>query len=278
VFTAGGLLSAAVQRSATLALIAFAATITIAGVVAQNRDPIRVATRLVQVHVVVHDRDGRAVTDLSPQDFRLMEDGREQPIALFEVEGRPATTNPARQSTPPGLFTNRVDVSGGSSTASIILLDRLNTSTIDQLAVRNQALTFLSEIRAGDHIGLYLLDDSDSIRVLHDFTADADSLLRTLARFKARTSNELAAAEDVLDTSVVDAGFNPELLAWAQGVETDRRNEGIRDRARHTNVGLQTIARRLAGVGGRKNLIWISGAFLSYWAIKPESAHRWRRS
>jgi VWFA-related protein len=166
-----------------------------------------------------------------------------------------------RQSTPPGLFTNRVDVSGGSSTASIILLDRLNTSTIDQLAVRNQALTFLSEIRAGDHVGLYLLDDSDSIRVLHDFTADADSLLRTLARFKARTSNELAAAEDVLDTSVVDAGFNPELLAWARGVETDRRNAGIRDRARHTNVGLQTIARRLAGVRGRKNLIWISGAF-----------------
>jgi hypothetical protein len=38
---------------------------TIAGAAAQNRDPIRVATRLVQVHVVVHDRDGRAVPDLS---------------------------------------------------------------------------------------------------------------------------------------------------------------------------------------------------------------------
>ena len=143
----------------------------------------------------------------------------------------------------------------------MILIDRLNTSMVDQLAVRNQALAFLEQVRPGDRVGLYMLDNSDSIRVLHDFSSDTTSLIRTLARLHGRTSNEVAAAEDVLDTSVVDSMISPELLAWAQAVETDRRIDETRDRVKHTNVGLETIAKRLAGVQGRKNLLWISSAF-----------------
>ena len=81
----------------------------------------------------------------------------------------------------------------------MILIDRLNTSMIDQLAVRNQALSFLGQIQPGDRIGLYMLDNSDSIHVLHDFTSDVQSLVRVLTRLKGRTSNEVAAAEDVID-------------------------------------------------------------------------------
>jgi hypothetical protein len=50
-------------------------------------------------------------------------------------------------------------------------------------------------------------------------------------------------------------------VAWAQAVETDRKIDVVRDRVKHTNVGLETIARRQAGVRGRKNLLWISSAF-----------------
>ena len=54
--------------------------------VAQSRDPIRVATRLVQIHVIVQDKDRNPVRDLTRADFRLTEDGREQAIQFFEVE------------------------------------------------------------------------------------------------------------------------------------------------------------------------------------------------
>jgi VWFA-related protein len=229
---------------------------------AQSRDPIRVATRLVQVHVVVHDKDRQAVRDLTQKDFRLFENGREQTIALFDIEANPpheALTAPTPAAA--NVFTNDVAASGSGSSATIVLIDRLNTSMTDQVAVRNQALRFLSEIRPGDRVGLYMLDNADAIHVLHDFTADASSLIKALARFKPRTGNEVAATEDVLDTSFVDATLSPELLDWAKGVETDRRIDETRDRVRHTNVGLETIARRLAGVRGRKNLIWISSAF-----------------
>ena len=43
----------------------------------------RAATRLVQVNVVVHDRDGQAVPGLTSSDFTVFEDGKAQPIELF---------------------------------------------------------------------------------------------------------------------------------------------------------------------------------------------------
>jgi VWFA-related protein len=247
-------------RAASLVGHVALATLATSALWAQARDPIRVATRLVQVHVVVQDGDRNPVSGLTRQDFRLLDDGKEQVIELFEVESVASTADsPPVPPAPPDTFTNELRATGGGVT--VILIDRLNTSIVDQLAVRNQAVTFLEQIQPGDRVGLYMLDNADSIHVLHDFTGDARSLIRVLARMKGRTSNEVAAAEDVVDTSFTDSVINPDLLAWAQAVETDRKVDVVRDRVRHTNVGLETIARRLAGVRGRKNLLWISSAF-----------------
>ena len=248
------------MRAATLVGSFALATVATSVIGAQSRDPIRVATRLVQVHVIVQDGDRNPVSGLTRHDFRLLDDGREQVIELFEVDALAAGApgSPPPPSTP-DTFTNQIQAASGGVT--VILIDRLNTSMIDQLAVRNQALTFLGQIQPGDRVGLYMLDNSDSIHVLHDFTSDVQSLVRVLARLKGRTSNEVAAAEDVLDTGLTDSMINPELLAWAQAVESDRKIDEVRDRVKHTNVGLETIARRLSGVRGRKNLLWISSAF-----------------
>jgi hypothetical protein len=56
-----------------------------------TQEPIRVATRLVQVNVVVH-KDGLPVADLTRDDFRVLENGKEQPIELFETNVTPATS------------------------------------------------------------------------------------------------------------------------------------------------------------------------------------------
>jgi VWFA-related protein len=157
----------------------------------------------------------------------------------------------------PNSFSNRV----ATAAVSVILIDKLNTRIEDQLAVREQAIKFVQELKPSDRIGLYVLDETDNIRVLHDFSSDSSSLLRALARFRGRTSNAVATTEDVVDTSVSDEGLDPALLAWIQGVDRQREADLVRDRAAHTSYGFQTIARHLAGVRGRKNLIWISSAF-----------------
>jgi Ca-activated chloride channel family protein len=47
----------------------------------------RVDVRLVELYVVVTDRDGRPVRGLTRDDFRLLQDGREQAIAGFDDAG-----------------------------------------------------------------------------------------------------------------------------------------------------------------------------------------------
>jgi len=53
--------------------------------VMQDRPPtFRAATRTVPVYATVQGRDGRLVPDLSRDEFRVLEDGRERPITVFD--------------------------------------------------------------------------------------------------------------------------------------------------------------------------------------------------
>src|ERR1700688_5014853 len=58
----------------------------------QTQDPrarIRTTVTLVVVPVTVKDSQGELVTDLQQNDFRVFEDGVEQPIALFSADAFP---------------------------------------------------------------------------------------------------------------------------------------------------------------------------------------------
>ena len=55
-----------------------------------DQDVVRISTNLVQVDVVV-SKDGKQVTDLKPEDFEILEDGRPQTITNFSyvnIEGK----------------------------------------------------------------------------------------------------------------------------------------------------------------------------------------------
>src|ERR1035437_7757987 len=54
-----------------------------------SRGRIRTTVSLVVVPVTVKDSAGGLVTDLTQNDFRIFEDGIEQPIALFSVDAFP---------------------------------------------------------------------------------------------------------------------------------------------------------------------------------------------
>ena len=56
---------------------------------AQDDDTVRTETSLVQLNVGVVDRQGRAVTSLSRNDFTVYEDGVKQPIQSFEPTQAP---------------------------------------------------------------------------------------------------------------------------------------------------------------------------------------------
>ena len=221
----------------------------------------RAATRLVQVTVVVHGKDGKPLPGLTAADFKLYEDGKEQPIQIFSVESdRVTAPPPARLAA--GTFSNRLDGRAPSS-VTVILFDRLNTGFADQKQARDQIVGFLSEIQRADRVALYVLE-SDSVRILHDFTTDATSLLRALDRYRATPASAALAAAEAQTPDFAPTGDAAEDAAMEaflrKSTEMMAADANVR-RGESTLSALEAIANHLAGIRGRKNLIWVSAGF-----------------
>jgi VWFA-related protein len=222
----------------------------------------RSGVRLVEINAIVHDRSGRPISDLAATDFRIFEDGKEQRIELFSLhDARPSASEKAVPSLPPGVYSNRAAAQGvGSVTA--ILFDRLNSTFEDQKAARDQMLKALAATPPGDRVALYVLE-SDAVTVLHDFTADSGRLVAAINRAVRATSVEVSHSDEPMPT-VARSGID-ELDAdteeWLQRTHAAVAETFLVRRAELTLNGLESIASHLAGIAGRKNLIWISASF-----------------
>jgi VWFA-related protein len=78
------------SRAAVFFLTIVMAATTPAQTIGTN-EPIRVDTRLVSVPVVVGDRNGRYVPDLTAADFALFQDGEPQSVEFFAAVEEPLT-------------------------------------------------------------------------------------------------------------------------------------------------------------------------------------------
>src|SRR5437870_2167236 len=96
---------------------------------AQSPPAIKVTTHLVQVNVVVHGKKNEPLTDLTKNDFTILDNGHPQEIATFAMESsRPADVKKPNVVLPPNTFTNRTEIRPVSPKAvTVILLDTLNT-------------------------------------------------------------------------------------------------------------------------------------------------------
>lgn len=223
--------------------------------------PLRVMSRLVQISVLAQDKKGDPATGLTKDDFTLIDGGQPQKIAYFTEEAThvySAAVPGAPTATPAAhLFSNRYDEKTGVPTSvTVILLDALNTHFTDMAYARDQVAKFLKQLQPQDRVALYGL--SNKITVLHDFTSDASSLLRTLDG-SATTESALLNGSESADflTDSTDTSVN----AWL-----DSMNQGVAEfytinRVDQTAEALEAIANHLAGLPGRKNLIWVSGSF-----------------
>jgi Ca-activated chloride channel family protein len=75
-------------RTFTWATLA-ACVVAIAGGAAQEQPVFKGATDVVRVFVTVTDRDGRLVSNLAQTDFELKDEGKPQPITLFDNSPQP---------------------------------------------------------------------------------------------------------------------------------------------------------------------------------------------
>ena len=235
-------------------VVSIAAVLALATVMSgQQRQTFRTATRLVEVSVVVTTGNGSSVKGLTQADFSLKEDGKVQPISFFDARGGTPSKGPGDESSfviPPDSFTNVARSPTGTST--VLLLDRTNASFTSQWYAKEHIDRYLKTMPPGERVALYVL--AGSVQVLHDFTTDAKALREVLDHYQARVTGDYVASTEPPS----GAGA---IGSWLADPGDSMSDYFMRKRAVDTFEMLEFLAEHLAGISGRKNLVWLSEAF-----------------
>ena len=225
---------------------------------AQGQQPpvFRSSTRLIQVSVVVQDGRNRPVDGLKADDFQIFENGKEVPVSFFSVAAGSAgaTTADLNALAAKGRFTNRIQSPSGGGVVAIVF-DALNTSAMDQAYGRQHLIKFLRSIRPADRVALYALTTYGMLP-LYDFTRDSEGLIQALERLDRGESPASIGATQQLPPIMLEG-----LSAFARGVIDRMEAHYSYQRGMTTIEAFEAVARQLAGVPGRKNIVWISGGF-----------------
>lgn len=216
---------------------------------------LKAITRLVVVDVVATDKNNKPVIDLKPSDFTILEDGVPQKLRGFNFQKGSSTPVPetkpvSHRQLPPNIVTNIPEYTSDGS-LNIILLDSLNTLTLDQIAAQDHALRALEKFPSGRAVAVYAL--SSKLQVLHDFTNDAVELKKAITSFKAE------------DSAFIDNPTNGPKYVWVDpqlGVINDNAAKNWTEKRLFATLdAMNSLAHALSGYPGRKNVIWVSGGF-----------------
>jgi VWFA-related protein len=226
--------------------------------------PLRVTTRLVQVNVVVQDKKGEAITDLTRDDFEVSEQGKTQAISAFSIESNRTAIGRA-EGLPLNTFSNMPSRAGASQNLTAILFDTLNTPIKDQAVAKKGVLRFLQQLKPEDRVAVYGL--ATSLQVIHDFTGDSGALVRAVDHYSVRSSMEqtgsIPAIEDNtwLAENEQEAGIIAAMDAFLNQSNRLIADYFIERRTATTLQALEMLANHLAFLPGRKSLVWVSAGF-----------------
>lgn len=266
-----------VARRAAVALTLLILPMSISAQDAAQLPRLRVATRMVQIGVIVRDKNG-PVSNLTQNDFTVLDQGKPQKISIFSVESGASTSISAPvqvKQLPPNTFSNLPEYANAPRSITIVLLDDLNTLYgsspesqyektpywMEDLALqnaKNHLVEFLKELQPQDRVAIYGL--SHSLHVLCDFTGNREQLLDIVKNYNARSVTNRAVVEPgrtIMNLGVDGTPFrqgenfeNGERLTLAAGANEERAAE--------TMAALQAIAAHVANIPGRKNLVWLT--------------------
>ncbi len=198
--------------------------------------------RLKEVNLIASTKDG-PVLDLTRDDFEIYEDGKRREIKLFLPQGPEPVSFRTVSSSP--VVANTPAVTGAHT---VILLDWLNTDLPDRAYASQKLTRMLSTVQPNDLVAIYVIERG--LRVVHDFSSDPAILAEAVRRMRGNA-----------DTPPDLGAFGPATRATEEIARLD-----LRTRAAITQASLKQIQQRMAGIPGRKNLIWLSSRFGENWS------------
>ena len=117
-------------------------------------DVVRIETNLVTVPVSVLDRAGRFIPDLRREQFKVLENGVEQPIAYFEPTEKPFTV--------------------------ALLLDTSGSTLFHLLDIKEAAIAFAKQLRPQDRV--LVVTFNDMVMLLTEATNDLNVVTEVIQR------------------------------------------------------------------------------------------------
>jgi VWFA-related protein len=188
---------------------------------------LHVTSREIIVDVEVTDANGNVVRGLKQSDFTIEENGKPQPIRSFREFGSEIpVAEPAPPKLPFGIYTNSQSTPA-SGPVNILLIDALHSNPFAIARALMGAAGYLTTMPQGTKVAIFLLSQS-GIHMLQGFTSDRDSLLRAV------NNNPVTVALTLSGQPMDRYAMN-----WA------------------TVDAFNQIAAYVAGIKGRKNLLWI---------------------
>ena len=136
--------------------------------------PFQSHVNLVPVRVVVHDSNGKAVTGLTKEDFRLFQDRRPQTISHFSVETPASAAQQVVRGQPSDASTDQpvASTSGNLAMPSrfvALLFDDVHLNLQDLMQVRLAALRFLdTSVEPTERVAIFTTSGQTQV----DFTDD----------------------------------------------------------------------------------------------------------
>jgi VWFA-related protein len=229
-------------------------------------------TVLIQVPAVITDKAGNHVHGLTKDDFKVLEDGRQQKITTFEEVTAAARPLPAPSL--PNTFSNLTFNNQQALSITVIALDTINTPFLDQEYGRRQLIKYLANnLDSGHVLGLVVMG-SRGVKVLGGINSDPAALIAALKQASGEVSRMetfstggkiLGSVES--DPTQLTGGIGRgedaasrmrKFILNADVLEGQyQQSQAIEDTMR----AFLSIAWSLSGVPGRKSLIWATGGF-----------------
>jgi len=228
---------------------------------------IHAEANLVLVDVVV-TQNGQPVHGLDKSRFQIFEDGRPQKIVTFDESSAPKPSLAVETAAPlpPNVYSNipRYPV---ADAVNVILLDSLNTPLLERDAAERQLVRFLAHATPGTMIAVYSLGNKLTLEA--NFTADPAELFQTIQKMSSRPQPTLMDGAKGHEERIVELQNAPDDFQKQHGLfleclrndEAGNAAEDAATRVRTTLKAMEELAEILQTIPGRKNLIWISGAF-----------------
>ena len=199
------------------------------GTPASSAPAIRAESRVVRVDVIVTDKKGNYVHDLTPKDFRVYDNDKEQQIVNFSFgSSESAAQTPERH-------------------YMVLFFDDSTMNFADQAQARQAALKFIDADAGPDRV-MAVVDFTGALRIIQNFTGDT-------ARLKRATEYAKSSAVSPNDSDSSSGG------AEAGAPMPSLFNTGNDFGVYTLLLAIRTLAKDLAAVPGRKSVVLFTEGF-----------------